>query len=170
MAEYEKRDYKRTFKELAKYIIPFIIGLTLTNQLFFLQHTGIWFLTDFEHEDFKSSFKNHYSSNKLHSYEVEDGLKAWIKNTYIQQNSVRTTLEVPNFVKIECKIDEPEVEGDKCRRYIIPAGSMKQLSFNITIEENPPKQEHEFCLVTERLGKWLWFNNKEKTCIDVTIN
>ena len=128
------------------------------------------FLTDFEHEDFKSSFKNYFKSETFHSYQEFDGLKVWVKNTYLQENGVKTILDVPDFVRVECAIEEPEIKGDNCKKYLIPAQSIKPLLFNITIEEIPPKQEHKFCLITERLERWMWFRNREKTCIDVTIN
>ena len=147
-------------------LFTFLFSSSFVN----FQHLGILFLSDFEHTDFNTDFQDNFKTNKEYSSEKNLKLITSIKNNYNQANNARTKLVTPDFVKVQCSIDNPYSTYDDCNGYTISAGSIKQLLFNLSIEDTP-KENHEFCLVTELQRKrWGLFKNDKKDCIYVTIS
>lgn len=170
-----KSEHKKIYR-LIKWLTPllifffgFIIGLFLSPKIFFFQYTGLFGLSNFQHTDFKNYFQDNFKANQEYSYSGSGDLIASIKNSFVQEEQAKTVLEVPEFIKTNCVVKNPINSEDTCERYSIPAGSIKQLAFNITVGDDP-KNKHSFCLFTKRLTKWLWFSNQRRTCIEITIN
>src|SRR3989344_724105 len=125
-------------------------------------------LSDYSHNDY-DKFLDNFKFNKSHSFLDTKFFILTVANNWERPNTATTTIELPNFMDYTCDIANPDNTNDDCLRYTIKSGDTKQLLFNITVGLNA-KSKQEICFLTQTSQKsWLFFTNKRRNCIDITI-
>lgn len=160
------------------FILGAIAGIVLSPQIFFIYHTGLFGLSDFNYLD-DEFFQDIYKVDNFYTYyianenvsksSIDKALTVSIQNKWVHPIKAKTILELPEFMNYECETDKPS--EDNCDNYIISGdGGIRELRYNITVGDTS-KANHKICFITDTVSKRSKaFSLKEKECLEIFIS